>query len=350
LTSDRPGLPIDRFDYDLPPELIAQHPVEPRDASRLLVVRRDSEVLEDRTFRDLPDLLDPGDLLILNDTRVMPARLFARRRTGGSVELLLLHRRPDSAWEALARPARRLKPGESLVLLTLDGVESQDEVEVIERLEGAVAIRFADEGAIERHGQVPLPPYIREWLGDAERYQTVYARHEGSAAAPTAGLHFTPELMERCRRLGLHFATITLHVGLDTFQPISTDDALRHQMHSERYLVPPDAIRAVLNARERGSRVVAVGTTSVRTLESAADAILSRMTGGSIGGDTSLYITPGYRFRIVDAMVTNFHLPRTTLMLLVSALAGEETIRRAYRHAVEQRYRFFSFGDAMLIV
>jgi S-adenosylmethionine:tRNA ribosyltransferase-isomerase len=347
--SDSVGLPVARFDYDLPPELIAQHPVEPRDSSRLLVLARDDGSLTDCVFRDLPELLVPGDLLVVNDTRVLPARLVAQRGTGGRVELLLLERRADATWRALARPARRLRPGELVHLLDRRGAVTDDGVEVVDREADEMLVRFADEGAIARHGRTPLPPYISADDNDPERYQTVYAREEGSAAAPTAGLHFTPELLERCRSRGIDVATVTLHVGLDTFQPIRTADALKHRMHSERYCVPSDASRRIAAVKQEGRRVVAVGTTSVRTLEATADEHLAG-SPGDLCGVTQLYITPGYRFRIVDAMVTNFHLPRTTLLLLVSAFAGEEHLRAAYQHAIHERYRFYSFGDAMLIV
>jgi S-adenosylmethionine:tRNA ribosyltransferase-isomerase len=347
--SEGSSLPVARFDYDLPPELIAQHPVEPRDASRLLVLARGDGSIQDRTFRDLPELLAPGDLLVVNDTRVLPARLIARRASGGRIELLLLEREPDATWRALARPARRIRSGERLRLVDAHGIVTDEWVDVIGRVAAEILVRFPDEAGIVRHGRTPLPPYIQADDNDPDRYQTIYARHTGSAAAPTAGLHFTPELIERCHARGIDLATLTLHVGLDTFQPIRTEDALRHRMHSERYHVPAEAACRIAAARREGRRVVAVGTTSVRTLEATAERLLDE-TSEDIRGSTQLYITPGYRFRVVDAMVTNFHLPRTTLLLLVSAFAGEERIRAAYQHAIRERYRFYSFGDAMLIV
>lgn len=343
-------LPIDRFDYDLPPELIAQSPAEPRDSARLLVVRRRDGSLTDTCFSDLPDLLAPGDLLVMNDTRVLPARLFARRSTGGRVEVLLLSRRADNSWSALARPSRKLRPGDELRILGVDDEPSGEVITVGERIADGFTIRFSDERAIERHGRVPLPPYIQGQLSDPERYQTVYARESGSAAAPTAGLHFTPELLQRCHEAGIETARVTLHVGLDTFQPIKVADARDHAIHSEWFHVPAETATAIRETRSRRGRVVAVGTTSVRTLESAVDRILTQGDDTVISGQTRLYITPGYQFRLVDAMITNFHLPRTSLLLLVSAFAGEAAIRRAYAHAIEERYRFYSFGDATLLI
>jgi S-adenosylmethionine:tRNA ribosyltransferase-isomerase len=344
-------LPVERFDYELPPELIAQQPAEPRDSARLLVVSRADGTLTDRVFRDLPELLQPGDLLVVNDTRVIPARLIAHRASGGRVELLLLSRLASGDWRALGRPARRLRRDEHLRLLDSADRETDEMVEIVGRDEDAVIVRFADEGSIERLGRVPLPPYIRDSTADPERYQTVYSREAGSAAAPTAGLHFTPEVIAACERRGIEMVTVTLHVGLDTFQPIKTADAREHQIHSEWFEISADALAAVAAAKREGRRVVAVGTTSVRTLESAASAILDMGDNlQALAGPTRLYITPGYEFQVVDVMLTNFHLPRTTLMLLVSAMAGEELIRAAYAHAIAKRYRFYSFGDAMLIV
>jgi S-adenosylmethionine:tRNA ribosyltransferase-isomerase len=344
------SLPVGRFDYDLPEDLIAQEPVEPRDAARLLVVDRQADSLTDRHFRDLPDFLRRGDLLIVNDTRVLPARLLARRQTGGQVEFLLLSRRSDGSWLSMARPARRLRAGDVLRLVDHHGLETSDEVTVLGRTEDGLAIRFGDESAIEQWGRTPLPPYIKQEIDDPERYQTVYAREPGSAAAPTAGMHFTPELIERCEHAGAELAYVTLHVGLDTFQPIKTEDARDHPMHSEWYHVSPETIARIRATRAAGGRIIAVGTTSVRTLESIASPVLDSETGNELADATRLFITPGFSFRLVDVMITNFHLPRTTLLLLVAALTGEDLMRRAYAHAIEQRYRFYSFGDAMLIV
>lgn len=342
-------LPVSRFDYDLPRHLIAQTPAEPRDSSRLLIVDRTRGQFADHRFLDLPDLLRPGDLVILNDTRVIPARLHARRLSGGRVEFLLLSRDQGGRWTALARPAKRLRDGERLILLNRSGADTNDQIIVIGRREDSVIVAFDDELAIERVGEAPLPPYIHERLDNDDRYQTVYAANDGSAAAPTAGLHFTERVFSACRERGVTFATVTLHVGLDTFQPIKTEDASGHPMHSEWYDVPSETAELVRATKAEGRRVIAVGTTSVRTLESASRSIVDG-SSTDLRGATRLFVTPGYEFRIVDALLTNFHLPRTTLMLLVSALADEQLIREAYAHAIEQRYRFLSFGDAMLIV
>jgi S-adenosylmethionine:tRNA ribosyltransferase-isomerase len=352
VTVDRPApLPVDRFDYDLPQELIAQKPVEPRDSARLLRVSRSDGSLEDHVFHELPSLLRPGDLIVVNDTRVLPARLMARRVSGGQVELLLLSRMANGDWRSMARPARRLRSGETLTLLNHDDALSDDRVKVVGRDDDSVIVRFSDEALIQQHGRVPLPPYIRDTTSDPERYQTVYSRELGSAAAPTAGLHFTDAVMDACRSRGVEFASVTLHVGLDTFQPIKTADARDHQIHSEWFCVTADTLATISAAKREGRRVVAVGTTSVRTLESVADAVLSDSAiVEAISGPTRLYITPGYEYRVVDAMLTNFHLPRTTLLLLVAAFAGEDLMRAAYTHAIRERYRFYSFGDAMLIV
>ena len=331
---------LDDLDYALPAELIAQEPVEPRDASRLLVVDRATGVLQDRAFRDLPDLLRPDDVVVLNTTRVIPARLRLRRATGGAAEVLLLEARADGDWEALVRPARRLRPGERLAG---DGLEA----EVVEvRAAGEAVVRLHAEGpleaALERAGEMPLPPYIGTPLADPERYQTVYAAQPGSAAAPTAGLHFTPELLARVRAV-CRVEEVELQVGLDTFRPVQADDLDDHAMHSERYAVDPGVRARLVEARAAGGRIVAVGTTTVRVLETIAD------PAAPDRGRTALLIQPGHEFRLVDALVTNFHLPRSTLLALVMALGGESALRDAYAHAVRERYRFYSFGDAMLI-
>jgi S-adenosylmethionine:tRNA ribosyltransferase-isomerase len=347
----QPPLPVDRYDYDLPSELIAQQPAEPRDSARLLRVSRSDGSLQDHVFHELPSLLQPGDLIVVNDTRVLPARLLARRVSGGKVELLLLSRLADGSWRTMARPARRLRPGEPLTLLDHHDAPSDDQVEVVGREDESIIVRFLDEEVIQRHGRVPLPPYIHDSTADPERYQTVYSRELGSAAAPTAGLHFTDSVIDACRRRGVEFASVTLHVGQDTFQPIKTADARDHQIHSEWFSVSPATLSSVSTAKREGRRVVAVGTTSVRTLESVADAVHSKEDSAeAISGPTRLYITPGFEYRVVDAMLTNFHLPRTTLLLLVAAFASEELMRAAYAHAISERYRFYSFGDAMLIV
>ena len=308
------------LDYELPPELIAQHPLPRRDEPRLLVYERATGAVEHRRFRDLPEELPAGALVVVNDTRVVPARVRARRPSGGEAEVLLLEPAEDGLWEALARPTRRLRPG--LRLGQVELVEHRGEGRWLVRLEGKPA------------GEAPLPPYITEPLADAERYQTVYADEEGSAAAPTAGLHFTPELLA-----GLDVERITLHVGLDTFRPVSVQDLADHEIHTERYRVEPAAWERIRLA----DGVVAVGTTTVRVVESLA-------RGAPLEGRTGLFVTPGFEFRRVDALVTNFHLPRSTLLALVMAFAGVEETRRLYRIAIEERYRFYSFGDAMLLL
>ncbi|MFZ5816273.1 MAG: tRNA preQ1(34) S-adenosylmethionine ribosyltransferase-isomerase QueA [Bacillota bacterium] len=336
------------FDYHLPEELIAQRPVEPRDASRLLVVDRHSGALSHRYFRDLPEYLRPGDALVVNETRVMPARLMGQRaETGGAVEVLLLKRLERDRWETLVRPGKKARPGQRLTFG--DGLLTGTVVETTPF--GGRVIDFAYEGLfenlLERLGRMPLPPYIHEQLEDPERYQTVFAREWGSAAAPTAGLHFTPELLNRIAEMGVSIQKVVLHVGLGTFRPVEVEDPTQHQMHSEFYHVPPETAAALNQVRARGGRIIAVGTTSVRTLETAAtpEGILQPGEGW-----TDIFIYPGYRFRFVDCLITNFHLPKSTLLMLVSALAGRELMLHAYETAVAERYRFFSFGDAMLIL
>jgi S-adenosylmethionine:tRNA ribosyltransferase-isomerase len=334
------------FDYELPPELIAQHPTERRDAARMLVLGPRSGELIHSTIAALPQYLEPGDLLVLNDSRVLPARLIGRRADGGEAEVLLL--RPldgdRQRWEALIRPGRRLEPGshvqfDSSALVV--AVEARNDETATVRLNG-VADPLAE---VRRIGQMPTPPYIKERLDDRERYQTIYAREEGSAAAPTAGLHFTPELLTAIRQSGVGIAFVTLHVGLDTFRPVRSDDPAQHRIHREWYRIDDASADAINETRRLGKRVVAVGTTSVRVLESAAN------DAGVAAGEgwTGLFIMPGYEFRVVDAMLTNFHLPRSTLLMLVSAFAGREPILAAYAEAIRERYRFYSFGDCMFI-
>jgi S-adenosylmethionine:tRNA ribosyltransferase-isomerase len=345
------------FDYDLPPELIAQQPAPRRDASRLLVLHRTRGAWEHRRFGDLPGYLRPGDLLVLNNTRVIPARLHGHKEaTGGQVELLLLEEEAPGRWDALLRAGgRRPRPGEPLVFaggaLRAELIEERELGRALVRLESSRPLLEL----LEEFGETPLPPYIRRTEGggpDAEdraRYQTVYARMPGAVAAPTAGLHFTPELFAALADRGVERAEITLHVGLGTFRPVTAEDVEAHRMEAERYAISPAAAAAVHAARARGGRVVAVGSTSVRALESAA---ASSDTGELSPGEgrSALFIRPGYRFRAVDALLTNFHLPRSTLLMMVSAFAGTELVRSAYREAVRERYRFFSYGDAMLIL
>lgn len=331
------------FYYDLPKELIAQSPMENRASSRLLVYDRSKKTIEDRVFSDIIDYLRPGDVLVRNDTRVIPARIFGHREeTGGTMELLLLKRIDGKRWECLAKPGRRAKPG-----LTFR-VSDELSVTVIDTLEdGNKIIELQYDGILEeildRVGEMPLPPYITEKLQDQSRYQTVYAHENGSAAAPTAGLHFTPELLERISDKGIDIVDVLLHVGLGTFRPVSVDNVEDHHMHSEYYRCTDEAAERINAARRSGGRIIAVGTTSCRTLESIADDD-GIVHAGS--GMTDIFITPGYKFKAVDALITNFHLPESTLMMLVSAFASREEVMRVYAHAVEERYRFFSFGDA----
>jgi S-adenosylmethionine:tRNA ribosyltransferase-isomerase len=335
------------FDYDLPEEYIAQTPVEPRDSARLLVLDRATSQLAHAVFRDLESFLRPGDLLVLNQTRVIPARIYARKIPGGGkVELLLLNKKDDQTWETLVG-GKGLRVGKTIQ------VEGGPEAEIVAVLEGPRRlVRFEAhvEEFFDRAGHVPLPPYIHTALADPERYQTVYARQPGSAAAPTAGLHFTPQLIDRLKEKGFEFATLTLHVGLDTFAPVGEELPEEHKIHTEWCQVTDAAAAAVNHTRRAGGRIIAVGTTSVRTLESAARPARPGETVAAFEGPTDLFILPGYRFRAVDALITNFHLPRSTLIMLVSAFAGRERVLAAYQAAKEKGYRFYSFGDAMLIV
>ena len=350
------GVRLADFDYDLPSDRIAQRPLEPRDASRLLVVDRRAGRFLHRTVRDLPSLLAAGDLLVANNTRVLPARLRGTRAdTGGKVELLLLRKEADGTWAALARPVKKLPAG-TTILVPPRGETSNSAppltILVEERLTGGeVRVRLPDEGRVmlADYGETPLPPYIRAPLADAERYQTVYASVSGSAAAPTAGLHVTPRLLGELRARGIEWSELTLHVGLDTFRPVEVDDPRQHHIHREWCEVPEVTVAAVRAARGRGNRVIAVGTTAARTLET-----LGRDRPGLEPGDfaamTDLFILPGHRWRVVDGLLTNFHLPKSTLLMMVSSLAGRDLMLRAYREAMAEGYRFYSFGDAMLIL
>jgi S-adenosylmethionine:tRNA ribosyltransferase-isomerase len=343
-------LNIGDFDYRLPPEAVAQEPLAHRDAARLLVLDRRTGALRHAVVRDLPQLLAPGDLLVLNRSRVFPARLLGRREGGGAAELLLVAPRPDGSWEALARPSRRLRPGTRVRvaedLEVLVEADLPDPARKTVRLEARAADAWA---AIERHGHTPLPPYIRrpDRREDRERYQTVYAREVGSVAAPTAGLHFTPSLLDALAQHGIERAEVVLHVGPGTFRPVQVEDVAAHRIEAEPFWVPEEAAAAVRRARARGGRVVAVGTTTTRLLESRA------AEGGEVRpgrGATDLVIVPGHRFRAVDALLTNFHLPRSSLLLLVAAFAGRERVLAAYGEAIKAGYRFYSYGDAMLIL
>lgn len=335
------------FYFDLPEELIAQDPLEDRSGSRLLVLNKDTGEREHHFFREITDYLAPGDCLVLNNTKVIPARLMGiRETTGAAVELLLLKRRGKDVWEALAKPGKKARPG--TVISFGDGILKGEILEVAE--EGNRLVRFSYQGVFEevldRLGEMPLPPYITHKLEDKNRYQTVYAKYEGSSAAPTAGLHFTKELLDRIEEKGVDIAYVTLHVGLGTFRPVKAENILEHHMHSESYHVSAEAAEKINRAKRAGKKVICVGTTSCRTVESAADenGLLKES-----GGDTDIFIYPGYRFKVTDALITNFHLPESTLVMLVSALAGRENVLGAYKEAVEEKYRFFSFGDAMFI-
>ena len=336
------------FNFDLPQELIAQDPLEDRSSSRLLVLDKKTGKTQHRIFKDIVEYLRPGDCLVINDTKVIPARLFGvKKDTGAKIEVLLLKRRENDIWETLVKPGKKAKPG--TVISFGDGLLKGTVVDVIE--DGNRLIQFSYEGIFEeildQLGQMPLPPYITHQLKDKNRYQTVYAKHEGSAAAPTAGLHFTKELLKEIEDMGVTIAHVTLHVGLGTFRPVKVDNVLDHHMHSEFYVVEEEEAKKVNNAKKNGGRVICVGTTSCRTVESATgeDGILKAGSGW-----TDIFIYPGYRFKILDGLITNFHLPESTLVMLVSALAGRDHVLHAYEEAIKERYRFFSFGDATLII
>lgn len=335
------------FYYDLPQELIAQDPLEDRSSSRLLHLDRQTGELEHTDFKHITKYLNPGDCLVINDTKVIPARLYGHKtETGALIEILLLKRRENDIWECLVKPGKKARPGAQIAFG--DGILTGEIIDVVE--EGNRLIQFHYEGIFEeildRLGEMPLPPYITHKLQDKNRYQTVYAKNEGSAAAPTAGLHFTKELLKEVENMGVKIAHVTLHVGLGTFRPVKVDDVEKHHMHSEFYVVEEDQAQLINDTKKNGGRVISVGTTSCRTLESAAgeDGILRAGSGW-----TEIFIYPGYQFKIIDGLITNFHLPESTLLMLVSALAGKEKIMHAYEEAVKERYRFFSFGDAMFI-
>lgn len=335
------------FYYDLPQELIAQTPLERRDSSRLMTLDKETGVIGHHHFYDLPSFLRPGDCLVMNDSRVLPARLIGRRETGGACEVLLLIDRGNKTWECLVRPGKKLRPGAKITFG--EGRLTAQVTEVLE--DGNRLVRFDYEGIflelLEQLGKMPLPPYIKEELQDQERYQTVYSKVTGSAAAPTAGLHFTPELLKQIKEMGVKLAWVTLHVGLGTFRPVKVDDVEHHDMHSEYCVISPETAQIINETKAKGGRVICVGTTSCRTIESYAN---EDGTVRADGGWTRIFIYPGYRFKVLDGLVTNFHLPESTLIMLVSALAGKERVLAAYEEAVRERYRFFSFGDAMFIV
>lgn len=340
------GLRTSDFYFDLPEELIAQDPLSDRSGSRLLMLDKETGKTKHEIFRDIIDYLNPGDCLVLNNTKVIPARLIGNRETGGAVEVLLLKRHQDNVWETLVKPGKKCRPGAKLIFG--DGILKAEVLETVE--EGNRLVKFEYEGIFEevldKLGEMPLPPYITHKLQDKNRYQTVYAKYEGSAAAPTAGLHFTKELLQKIEDKGVKIAYVTLHVGLGTFRPVKVDNVLEHHMHSEYYEISKEAADAINAAKEAGHKVICVGTTSCRTIESAAD------ENGHLEpkcDNTEIFIYPGYRFKVLDELITNFHLPESTLVMLVSALAGKENVLNAYNEAIEERYRFFSFGDAMFI-
>lgn len=336
------------FYFDLPKELIAQDPLENRSSSRLLMVDKNAGVVRHEIFHNIVDYLHAGDCLVLNDTKVLPARLLGiKPDTGAQVEVLLLKRREGNVWESLVKPGKKVRPGAKLTFG--EGILNAEVLDVVE--EGNRLIRFSYNGIFEevldRLGEMPLPPYITHKLKDKNRYQTVYAKYDGSAAAPTAGLHFTSELLAQIEKKGVKLAYVTLHVGLGTFRPVKADHILEHHMHSEYYQITQSAAEMINEAKKSGHRVICVGTTSCRTIESAADesGILSECCG-----DTEIFIYPGYQFKVMDCLITNFHLPESTLVMLVSALAGRENVLQAYKEAVKEKYRFFSFGDAMFVI
>lgn len=335
------------FDYNLPEELIAQDPLEDRSSSRLMVLDKKTGEVSHHVFKEIVKYLRPGDCLVLNNTKVIPARLFGvKEGTMAKIEILLLKRRQNDVWETLVKPGKKAKPGTKIIFG--DGLLTGEVIDVVD--DGNRLIQFSYEGIFEeildKLGQMPLPPYITHQLKDKNRYQTVYAKYDGSAAAPTAGLHFTKELLQQVKDKGVDIAEVTLHVGLGTFRPVKVDNVLDHHMHSEFYMVSQEAADKINNAKKNGGRIISVGTTSTRTLEAASDenGMLKECSGW-----TDIFIYPGYRFKVIDCLITNFHLPQSTLVMLVSALAGREHVLNAYKEAVEERYRFFSFGDAMFI-
>ena len=338
---------VSDFNYELPQELIAQVPIKDRSASRLMVLNRENKTIEDKIFKDILDYLKPGDCLVRNNTKVIPARLYGiKEETGVHIDFLLLKRIEGDIWEVMVHPGRRLKIGTKVIFG--DGLLK---AEILEMMEGGNRkVKFEYEGIfneiLDQIGLMPLPPYIKEKLDDKSRYQTVYAKYEGSAAAPTAGLHFTEELLEKIKEKGVEIANVTLHVGIGTFRPVKVENIEEHDMHSEHYYIKHEDAEKINNTKKNGGRIIAVGTTSCRVLESVAD---ENGLVKETEGDTSIFIYPGYKFKCIDCLITNFHLPESTLIMLVSALAGKDYIMKAYKHAVEEKYRFFSFGDAMFI-
>ena len=338
---------VSDFYYDLPEELIAQTPIEKRDESRLMVLNRDKQTIEHKTFKDIIDYLEPGDCLVRNNTKVIPARLYGKKATGAKIEFLLLNRIEGDIWECIVRPGHKLKPGTEVEFD--EGILKGTVLDIMPG--GTRKVEFKFEGIfneiLDQIGLMPLPPYIHESLKDKDRYQTVYAKYDGSAAAPTAGLHFTPELFEKIKAKGIEVANVTLHVGIGTFRPVKVENVEEHHMHSEHFYIKQEDVDKINTAKKNGKRVIAVGTTSCRVLETIAD---ENGMVKATEGDTQIFIYPGYKYKCLDGLVTNFHLPESTLIMLVSALAGRDYIMKAYNEAVKERYRFFSFGDAMLIL
>ena len=337
---------VSEFNYDLPEELIAQTPIEKRDESRLMVLDRKKQTLEHKKFKDIIDYLEPGDCLVRNNTKVIPARIYGKKETGANVEFLLLNNIEGDIWESIVRPGNKLHVGTKVIFG--DGILVAEILEIMPG--GTRKVKFSYEGIfneiLDKIGLMPLPPYIHEELKDKERYQTVYAKYDGSAAAPTAGLHFTPELLKRLEEKGVKIANVTLHVGIGTFRPVKEENVENHEMHTEHFYIKQEDVEKINETKEQGKRVIAVGTTSCRVLETIAD---KNGLVKETEGDTNIFIYPGYNFKCLDGLITNFHLPQSTLLMLVSALAGKEYIMRAYNEAVEKKYRFLSFGDAMFI-
>lgn len=338
---------LEEFDYNLPEELIAQVPIQQRDESRLMVVDREKRTIEDKVFRDIIDYLEPGDCLVRNNTKVIPARLYGKKDTGANVEFVLLKQLDGDIWESIVRPGNKLKPGSKVIFG--DGLLKAEILDVLE--DGTRKVKFEYDGIfneiLDQIGLMPLPPYIHEILKENDRYQTVYAKYEGSAAAPTAGLHFTPELLKKIEEKGIKIANVTLHVGIGTFRPVKEENIEEHKMHTEHFYIKQEDVDKINETKKNGKKVIAVGTTSCRVLETVADENTGLVK--QIESDTGIYIYPGYKFKCVDGLITNFHLPKSTLLMLVSALADREFILEAYNKAVEEKYRFFSFGDAMFI-
>lgn len=340
---------VSEFNYNLPEELIAQVPLEKRDTSRLMILDREKQTIEHKKFKDIIDYLEPGDCLVRNNTKVIPARIYGKKETGANVEFLLLNNIEGDIWESIVRPGNKLHIGTKVIFG--NGILKADILEIMPG--GTRKVKFYYEGIfneiLDKVGLMPLPPYIHEELKDKDRYQTVYAKYEGSAAAPTAGLHFTPELLQKIEEKGIKIANVTLHVGIGTFRPVKEEEVEKHDMHSEHYYIKQEDVEIINKAKEQGKRIISVGTTSCRVLETVAGITDKNGLLKEAEGDTQIFIYPGYKFKCIDGLITNFHLPQSTLLMLVSALAGKDFVMEAYEKAIEEKYRFFSFGDAMFI-